>query len=894
MDGTALEIAGGSAAASAASDDDGRVFLVPYRWWRESQESGPDDGAGGVRGILYSASPGGSPSYGMKIISNIFSSDLVFNLRKDDDLMQNGESEDGVGVSGRSYALIPSDLWSKALKWHNDAASNARSSFSWEDGLAEVYPLMLRITVLRETNVMNVKISKKDNAVENYKRACKIFSVDSEMVRIWDFSGQTDLIFMNEWNRHTRDGPRQADQEILLELQVYLLSDSLNHRIESQKDDLTVQQSKMTSYGGSLLMNGNIGNSDFRSSGSSKRFGSYGLTGLDNLGNTCFMNSAIQCLAHTPMLVEYFLGDYSREINPHNPLGMNGELALAFGELLRKLWAPDRAPVVPRVFKAKLARFAPQFSGFNQHDSQELLAFLLDGLHEDLNRVKCKPYTEVKDSCGRPDEQVADEYWSNHLARNDSIIVDVCQGQYKSTLVCPVCSKVSVTFDPFMYLSLPLPSSASRTMTITIFSSDGTSAPSSYTINVPKYGKCKDLMQALSVACSLRDNESLLVAEIYGNRIIRYLEDPSDAVSLIRDGDRLAAYKLLKDDENYPLVVFTHQRVERYIHSIMSSKKAFGVPLVARLSVAANGSTIRDLYLKLLNPFLRSSDAISDLDHSNINVGEFAKVESSNGPENEGIAEAAEVGDCVQDEFQFYITDEKCQAMHSKIDMDESTSLTGLQKQLHVIVCWQEKAPEKYDIELLNSLPEIYKSALFSKRPQEPISLYSCLEAFLKEEPLGPEDMWYCPSCKEHRQACKKLDLWRLPEILVIHLKRFSYSRFLKNKLETFVDFPIDDLELSDYIAYKTQQPSHRYRLYAISNHYGSMGGGHYTAYVHHEGANRWYDFDDRHVNPLSDETSIKSSAAYVLFYQRVQAEDSDSRSTTSTRNSPDHIIEAD
>lgn len=58
---------------------------------------------------------------------------------------------------------------------------------------------------------------------------------------------------------------------------------------------------------------------------------------------------------------------------------------------------------------------------------QELLAFLLDGLHEDLNRVKHKPYIKSKDADGRPDEEVADEYWANHIARNDSIIVDVCQ-----------------------------------------------------------------------------------------------------------------------------------------------------------------------------------------------------------------------------------------------------------------------------------------------------------------------------------------------------------------------------------------------------------------------------------------------------------------------------------
>lgn len=90
----------------------------------------------------------------------------------------------------------------------------------------------------------------------------------------------------------------------------------------------------------------------------------------------------------------------------------------------------------------------------------------------------------------------------------------------------------------------------------------------------------------------------------------------------------------------------------------------------------------------------------------------------------------------------------------------------------------------------------------------------------------------FCPSCKMHQQANKKLDIWRLPEILIIHLKRFSYSWILKNKLETFVDFPIQDLDLSNYISQENSQSCNRYRLYAIINHYGGMGGGHYTAFI--------------------------------------------------------------
>ena len=98
----------------------------------------------------------------------------------------------------------------------------------------------------------------------------------------------------------------------------------------------------------------------------------------------------------------------------------------------------------------------PRFSGYQQQDAQELMAFLLDGLHEDLNLVQQKPYVETRDSDGRPDAEVAAESWQNHLRRNQSMIVDLCQGQLKTTLVCPDCAKVSITFDPIMVLRAPL------------------------------------------------------------------------------------------------------------------------------------------------------------------------------------------------------------------------------------------------------------------------------------------------------------------------------------------------------------------------------------------------------------------------------------------------------
>jgi ubiquitin carboxyl-terminal hydrolase 4/11 len=125
------------------------------------------------------------------------------------------------------------------------------------------------------------------------------------------------------------------------------------------------------------------------------------------------MNSALQCLAHTKELTDYLLcksslflrslahsvfaaGVYQNELNPDNPLRMDGAIAEVFGALLHRMWARDTTATSysPREFKMQLQRFAPQFSGYQQHDSQELVAFLLDGLHEDLNRVLKKPYVE--------------------------------------------------------------------------------------------------------------------------------------------------------------------------------------------------------------------------------------------------------------------------------------------------------------------------------------------------------------------------------------------------------------------------------------------------------------------------------------------------------------------
>ena len=189
------------------------------------------------------------------------------------------------------------------------------------------------------------------------------------------------------------------------------------------------------------------------------------LTGLKNLGNTCFMNSILQCLSATYPLAEYFITfRFIQHVNPVNPLGMGGEIAEEFSFLVQALWKGSYKSIAPKDFKRVLSKFAPQFSGTQQHDSQEFLAFLLDGLHEDLNKVLKKEYIQEQDNHGVPDIKASQISWDNHLKRNDSIIVDLFQGQFKSTLTCLQCGFSSATFEAFMYLSVPIPGSADVTL----------------------------------------------------------------------------------------------------------------------------------------------------------------------------------------------------------------------------------------------------------------------------------------------------------------------------------------------------------------------------------------------------------------------------------------------
>jgi ubiquitin carboxyl-terminal hydrolase 6/32 len=116
-------------------------------------------------------------------------------------------------------------------------------------------------------------------------------------------------------------------------------------------------------------------------------------------------------------------------------------------------------------------------------------------MHEDVNKISDKPYVEYKDSNGRSDKEISYEYWSGFKMREKSIFVDLFYGQLKSRVQCTSCDNVSISFDPFNVLSVPIPSVSE--FLVRYIPHNLKERPTSFVINVGEYVTIKEIRRKI-------------------------------------------------------------------------------------------------------------------------------------------------------------------------------------------------------------------------------------------------------------------------------------------------------------------------------------------------------------------------------------------------------------
>ncbi|RXN19972.1 ubiquitin carboxyl-terminal hydrolase 43-like protein [Labeo rohita] len=670
-----------------------------------------------------------------------------------------------------------------------------------------------------------------------------------------------------------------------------------------------------------------------RSSAKERLFSLYGdktpgVLGLKNHGNTCFMNAVVQCLSNTDLLAEYLcLERYKLDlchrgmngfIKNENGQHEKGEVTERLASLVRALWTFQYTPQLSAEFKMTVSKYGAQFRGNSQHDALEFLLWLLDRLHEDVNSSSTLPNGNNKSkSSGKGQEGGDEKPVSDNLTSpqtqtgvHHSFVQEHFQAQYKSSLTCPHCLKQSNTFDPFLCISLPIPLRQTRPVCVTlVFSSKG-QRYLRVGLAVPLFGSLACLRRMVADEGKISPDQVILT-EIYTTGFQRSFFDDDDLTS-IAESDIIYAFQAP------PLYIRGGSaRISGFHHSLPSSPYTSSGPeghrlaasgalsseflnqadgMVKILLLVCNAAGAGQQAVRFGPPFLMREDrsvSWDQLQQSILSKLYYLMINGSQAHNFRVLFKIRVVGGSAA--YSYLNPQDGRPLYHPAVDRALKLCGSGGPPHVKLIVEWEHRIK---DCLFGNIQEEVVKDSESVRAQQQhhvqqhSCTLDECFELYTKEEQLAPDDAWKCPHCKQLQQGMVQMSLWTLPDILILHLKRFRQVGERRNKLSTLVHFPLTGLDMGRHVVKRSscarpppgwKQQAHQrpeasrhtlnflYDLYAVCNHHGGMHGGHYTAYCRNSVDGVWYAYDDSSVEPVP-EGEVCTRGAYILFYQRRDA----------------------
>eukprot|EP00090_Calanus_glacialis_P016194 TRINITY_DN25418_c0_g1_i1.p1 TRINITY_DN25418_c0_g1~~TRINITY_DN25418_c0_g1_i1.p1 ORF type:complete len:1021 (+),score=440.40 TRINITY_DN25418_c0_g1_i1:398-3064(+) len=558
----------------------------------------------------------------------------------------------------------------------------------------------------------------------------------------------------------------------------------------------------------------------------------------------------------------------------------------------------------------------------------------------------------------------ADRYWEKYLAKNNTVVAHSFQGQFKNTVICGECGHVSVSFEPFMYLSVPLPRALDRQVEVVVLLEGG--LPTTHLLTLSTHDRVVDLRTALTTRLALADRK-LVLAEVTRHRVSRQLEDNTWLKFVNTTNRKIYCLELLsvaQEEKETEVKVDSGEEEEGVSSSMLSSLSSSRSDLCPSTTVSSSTSTgtltetgtiTEDVggggdassSWKSCNICLEDmvdSDLVShihctaqlcrDCLERSMNASpdkcpvclagcedsEWVQLDQSSGvrPPLRMLTipviimmEQVDREDCARMGHPRLLRVPNTVKLSSVVRLLERVgdSVTGQHQSLCVVTDtgdWCSRCPaqqrcrgcslsslveggelvlkpgdnfaikfaevEKNVVEEVNRTRQDPSMAV--DRLKQELDLFDCLDAFSSREVLDQANPWFCPICRKNQTATKTLSVWRYPDFLVIYLKRFVYlergpgGHAGSVKLDNRVSFPLSGLDLTPYLSGPLQQGGELFDLYGAVCHYGSVSGGHYTAYAKHCQADIWNHYNDAQVDPRVPEGDSQDDV-YVLFYKR-------------------------
>eukprot|EP01063_Lacrimia_lanifica_P015836 TRINITY_DN2249_c0_g1_i1.p1 TRINITY_DN2249_c0_g1~~TRINITY_DN2249_c0_g1_i1.p1 ORF type:complete len:1743 (+),score=576.41 TRINITY_DN2249_c0_g1_i1:139-5367(+) len=621
----------------------------------------------------------------------------------------------------------------------------------------------------------------------------------------------------------------------------------------------------------------------------------YGRVGLQNLTNTCYLNSTVQVLSHLRPLREYFVsGAYRADLR-----GKDAGLPAEFADLLERLWSTDKPNLAPRKFREYVGQVHPDFATNHQHDAMDLLIALLEALGKPLQLPSPYPPVLEKVPDGASDMLLARETWKAHASRDFSFLSALFCSQHKATRTCLSCGHrarhIETAFPP---LSLPLPGveGAGGAAYVAVALHRHGAKAMNMSVCVPQEARVEDLLK--EVAKVLRSEEgvkdvrpetqrTLVAVELH--RSGHCLSLPGwkmkDAVAervkhlAIAPGKQPVVH-VYETEPVTPAAPITLQVVHRRLieedelFAAPFRPQLFGQPLILAAK-SGDAGTGADLYRQVW-------DSVQHMVPGYTLASPPASAPSSPRDDASVVMDGGEAP-----RYPFYLTQVSLDGTYCSFcdwykgcigcPIEESDAPLGLENRATIGIDWDQSVYEAFYDENLDKAQDVIPTPAAlsgaagpNEAAEEGVDLSQCLMSYF-ETNSGFDAKLTCDGCKLRTPHSQTTRLFTLPAVLVVQLKRFTWTAsYQSRKSEMPVTFPLTGLDLAEFLTRADEEETTtplspkaknqrgkgggqgssfyadwtppatlsrhhtKYNLHAVVNHQGgdNVNWGHYFTYV--------------------------------------------------------------